>query len=62
MNKVLAYLLLAVVVSLSGCGSASNPQAETAAVTAAKTWLALVDGETVESDPSPQVEGKFVLP
>jgi predicted small lipoprotein YifL len=24
--------------------------------------VALVDGETVESDPSPQVEGKFVLP
>ena len=24
--------------------------------------VALVDGETVESDSSPQVEGKFVLP
>jgi predicted small lipoprotein YifL len=24
--------------------------------------VALIDGETVESDPSPQVEGKFVLP
>jgi hypothetical protein len=30
---------------LLGCNSTSNPQAETAAVTAAKSWLALVDAE-----------------
>lgn len=45
MRRVLMYLSLAAIVSLSGCNSASNPQAETAAVTAANTWLALVDTE-----------------
>ena len=45
MIRVLMYLSLAAIVSLSGCNSASNPQAETAAVTAANTWLALVDTE-----------------
>jgi len=44
MKRMLAYLLLAALVGISGCGSASNPQAETAAVVAAKAWLALVDG------------------
>ena len=45
MRRMLMCLSLAAVVSLSGCSSASNPQAETAAVAAAKAWLLLVDGE-----------------
>jgi hypothetical protein len=32
-------------VALWGCNSKSNPQAETAAIDAAKAWLSLVDGE-----------------
>jgi hypothetical protein len=45
MKRMLMYLSLAALVSFSGCGAASNPQAETAAVAAAKAWLSLVDGE-----------------
>jgi len=45
MRRILVYLSLAAIVSLSGCGSASNPQAETAAVATAQAWLSLVDGE-----------------
>lgn len=45
MKRMLVYLCLAAMISLSGCNQASNPQAETAALAAAKTWLSLVDGE-----------------
>ncbi len=45
MKIMLMCLSLAVVVSLSACSSASNPQAETDAVAAANAWLSLVDGE-----------------
>ena len=45
MKKILVCLSLAAIIGLSGCSSASNPQAETAAVAAAKAWLSLVDGE-----------------
>ena len=45
MKKLLVCLLLAGVVSMAGCRGARNPAAETAAVEAAKVWLALVDGE-----------------
>ncbi len=45
MKRMLAYLSFAAAACLSGCDSASNPQAETAAVAAAQTWLSLVDGE-----------------
>jgi hypothetical protein len=52
MRKVLICLSLAAIVSFSGCNSAnnppdsaSNPQAEMAAVDSAKDWLLLVDGE-----------------
>jgi hypothetical protein len=40
----LVLVLLIFTVSLFGCSSPSNPQAETAAVTAAEAWLLLVDG------------------
>ena len=45
MRTILACLLLVAVVSLSGCSSETNPQAEAAAVAAATAWLSLVDGE-----------------
>ena len=45
MRNLLMCLSLAAIVGLTGCGSASNPQAETAAVAAAEAWLALVDGQ-----------------
>jgi len=45
MVKALVCLSLAVAFSLSGCNSVSDPEAETAAVAAAETWLSLVDGE-----------------
>jgi predicted lipoprotein len=44
MRRILICLSLAAIAGLSGCSSASNPQAETAAV-AANSWLSLVDGE-----------------
>ncbi len=45
MRKVLMCLSLTVVVILSACSSASNPQAEEAAVASVKAWLLLVDTE-----------------
>jgi len=49
-KKILGILLAIGLVSFIGCSSSSNPDAETAAVTAAKTWLALVDsGKYAES-------------
>lgn len=45
MKTMLACLSLAAIVCLSGCNSASNPQAETSAVATATAWLSLVDGE-----------------
>jgi len=45
MRRMLMYLSLAAIASLAGCNSASNPKAETAAITAAKSWLSLVDAE-----------------
>ncbi len=45
MREVLMCLLLAVVISLSACSSASNPRAEAEAVASARAWLSLVDGE-----------------
>ncbi|MBN1999657.1 DUF4019 domain-containing protein [candidate division KSB1 bacterium] len=45
MKKSFIYLSLVAVICLSACKSSSNPQAEKAAVTAAKTWLSLVDDE-----------------
>ena len=48
MKRVLIPILaifVCTIAGLSGCSSASNPQAETAAVTAANAWLLLVDGE-----------------
>ncbi|TFH16827.1 MAG: DUF4019 domain-containing protein [Lentisphaerales bacterium] len=43
MKTTVVCLSLAAIISLSGCSSASNPQAETAALTAAGSWLSLVD-------------------
>lgn len=45
MRRMLVCLSLAAIVSYAGCNSVSNPEAETAAVAAAKAWLSLVDGE-----------------
>ena len=45
MKTILTCLSLAMIISFSGCSSATNPQAETSAVTAATAWLSLVDGE-----------------
>ena len=45
MRRMLICLSLAAMIALSGCGSASNPQAEAAAVAAGEAWLLLVDGE-----------------
>ena len=45
MRRMFSYLFLAVMAAVSGCSSAGNPQAEAAAVAAAKDWLSLVDGE-----------------
>ncbi len=45
MRKMLICLSLVAIACLSGCSSANNPQAETAAVAAANAWLSLVDGE-----------------
>ena len=42
---MLVCLSLAAIVNFFGCSSASNPEAETAAVGAAEAWLSLVDGE-----------------
>jgi len=44
MKRMLICLSLAAIISLSGCGYPSNPQAETEAVAVAEDWLALVDG------------------
>ncbi len=50
MRSIVVYLSLAAIVCLSGCGPAGNPQAETAAVAAAESWLSLVDsGQYAES-------------
>ena len=45
MKHIMMYLALAVVVNLSGCSFSRNPEAESAAIAAAKAWLALVGGE-----------------
>ena len=45
MKKAFVCIALTVMCSLVGCSSASNPEAETAAVAAAESWLSLVDGE-----------------
>ena len=45
MRRILVYLSSAVIAAISGCSSAGNPQAEAAAVAAAKAWVSLVDGE-----------------
>jgi opacity protein-like surface antigen len=44
MKSLFVCLSIAVVLVMSGCGSASDPQTETEAVAAAEGWLALVDG------------------
>ena len=44
MRRILGCLLLAAIVSFSGCSAERNPQTEKAVV-AAKAWLSLVDGE-----------------
>jgi len=45
MKKMFACLSVIAVVSFCGCNSPNNPEAETAAVAAARTWLSLVDVE-----------------
>ncbi|MDD5523156.1 MAG: DUF4019 domain-containing protein [Kiritimatiellae bacterium] len=45
MKTILMSLSLTMIISFSGCSSATNPQAETSAVAAATAWLSLVDGE-----------------
>ena len=43
MKHVMSISLLLLALLMSGCKSSSNPEAEQAAVTAAKDWLLLVD-------------------
>ncbi len=45
MKRMLVCLSLVTMVAFLGCNSKSNPQAEAAAIDAAKAWLSLVDGE-----------------
>lgn len=45
MKSLFACLSIAVAVVVSGCGAASNPEAEANAIEAASAWLSLVDGE-----------------
>ena len=45
MRKLLVCVSLVTMIAFWGCNSKSNPQAETAAIDAAKAWLSLVDGE-----------------
>ena len=45
MKKLKMFLSLVAIVSCIGCSSASNPEAETAAVAAAKGWLSRIDAE-----------------
>jgi len=45
MRRILVCVSLLAMVTLWGCNSKSNPQAEAAAIDAAKAWLSLVDGE-----------------
>lgn len=45
MHKIFIIVSLFVFIGLSGCMSQSYPQAESAAVSAAETWLSLVDEE-----------------
>lgn len=50
MKKMVICMLLFAVLGFTGCASTNNPEAETAAVTAAEAWLSLVDaGEYAES-------------
>lgn len=50
MKKIVGLLFAIGIVSFMGCSSLSKPEAETAAVTSAKMWLALVDsGKYAES-------------
>jgi hypothetical protein len=48
MKKMLICIFLIAIVGSFGCSSASNPEAEAKAITAATDWLALVDGEKYE--------------
>ena len=43
MKALLVFLSLMMLAVCTGCGSAGNPEAEEAAVGAAKSWLVLVD-------------------
>jgi hypothetical protein len=43
MKSLPKYLILTAALCLPACGSADNPDAETAAVSAAEAWLSLVD-------------------
>ena len=45
MTSRLMYLCLTAILCLAACGAAANPQAETAAVAAARAWLSLVDDQ-----------------
>ncbi|MCX6994178.1 MAG: DUF4019 domain-containing protein [Kiritimatiellaeota bacterium] len=45
MKKLRMFLSLVAIVSCIGCSSTSNPEAETAAIAAAKGWLSLIDAE-----------------
>ncbi len=49
MRRIPGCLLLAMIISLSGCRSGGNQQAETAAVAAAEAWLSLVDTQEYEA-------------
>ena len=44
MRRMLLCLSLIAIVGCVGCSTSSNPDAEKAAVAAAESWLALVDG------------------
>ena len=45
MKKFIILLMSVAILSTIVCASSSNPEAETAAVKAAKDWLALIDSE-----------------
>jgi hypothetical protein len=48
MRKMLVCLSLILMVGSFGCSEKRNPEAEAAALEAAKSWLALVDGDKYE--------------
>jgi len=45
MKQMMILLSLLAIAGFMGCGTAGNPEAESAAVDAAKSWLALVDDQ-----------------